>query len=129
MKVGVVIWNDAHSDEADSWVSISRRVDHEPFEVVTVGIILDSKTGKKRGHVSVAQSLTPSEFVDHVIHIPKAMVVEVIELFDIKVKDEAIELDSNRSNNGSRLSTKGRSKRRTRRARTRANNHQTSEDE
>lgn len=113
MRVGVVIWHDAHSDEADSWVSISRRVDHEPFEVVTVGIILDSKTGKKRGHVSVAQSLTPSEFVDHVIHIPKAMVVEVIELFDIKVKDEAIELDSNRSNTGSRLSAKGRSKRRT----------------
>jgi hypothetical protein len=129
MKVGIVIWNDAHSDEADSWLSISRRVDHSPFEVVTVGIILDSNSGKKRGHVSVAQSLTPSEYVDHVIHIPKAMIVEVIDLFDIEVTDETIKLDSKRSTNSGRLSTKSRTKRRTRRARTDATCQQTSEDQ
>ena len=129
MKAAIVIWNDAHSDDAVSWVSINERQDHAPFQVVTVGILLDSKTGRKRKHVSVAQSLTPSEYVDHVIHIPKQMIVEIIELFDIKVNNEEIELDSGRSEHRSRLSAKGRATRRARRARVDASSQQTTENE
>lgn len=113
MKVGIVIWHDAHADSAESWTSITPSTDDKPFEVVTVGIILDSKTGRKKGHVTVAQSLTQSEHVDHLIHIPKRMVVDIIELFEIGVSGETIELDTQRSTDRSRLSEKSRRTRRT----------------
>ena len=90
MRVGIVVWNDAHADISGSWVSIDDDVDVDPYQVVTVGIILDVDNGGKPGHVSVAQSITRDRFVDYTIHIPDAMVTSTTTLGEVKVEDGTI---------------------------------------
>lgn len=78
----LVKWRDAHSDFYGGWVH-EDSIDPEEFLVTTVGISL---TGVKPNHVSVGQSYA-SGMVDHVIHIPDAMVIEVIVLGTMEVED------------------------------------------
>lgn len=110
MKVAVVRWNDAHAD-VSGWSSIAGPHDRDPFQIVTVGILLDRKSGRKPGHVSIAQSLSEEAQVDSVLHVPKAMVVDVTELFEIGVTDGKI--NTHEAGRGDRglLSPTGRRKR------------------
>ena len=68
-----VIWADAHSDSA-GWTGVKDHVDEGEYLVHTMGWLLTDADGGKPGHVSVCQSYTPDEDVDHILHIPQAMV-------------------------------------------------------
>jgi hypothetical protein len=75
-----VIWKDAHAD-AYGWTDLADlERDHEPYVVESVGLLLSPGKGQKRKHVSIAQSLTIDGHVDSVLHIPKRMVLEVVNL-------------------------------------------------
>ena len=49
MKVVAVRWLDAHAD-VSGWTSMTGPHDPDPYEIVTIGIALDKKSGKKPGH-------------------------------------------------------------------------------
>jgi len=66
-----VVWLDAHGD-ADGWTEISD-LDPEPRRVTSVGLLLPTGEGGKRGHVTLAQSVDGAT-VDSVLHIPRGMV-------------------------------------------------------
>lgn len=72
-QVVAVRWHDAHADFAGTWVH-ENDIDDEPYEVITVGVQVESKSG----HVSVAQNRGQEGYYDHIIHIPEAMVQEVV---------------------------------------------------
>jgi hypothetical protein len=78
----IVTWHDAHGDTERSWLDISEpNLVDEPFVVNSVGWLLPESHGGKQGHVSLALSWSPADFVDMVLHIPEAMVqsVKVLE--------------------------------------------------
>ena len=110
MKVALVRWHDAHAD-VTGWGSLAGPHDRDPYQIVTFGILLDKKTGRKPGHVSVAQSLSQEGFIDSVLHVPKAMVVDVTELFEIGVEDGKISIDQTGRGDRGLLSSAGRRKR------------------
>lgn len=97
MKIAIVVWHDAHAIIDGSWTHLSELDDTDPYVVVSVGIILDEGRGGKPGHVSIAQSLTPDEFVDHVTHVPVAMVQRVMDLYEIGVEDGEVRVRTDRS--------------------------------
>lgn len=70
----LVTWRDAHSD-VDGWISIAD-IDPEPCICHSVGFLLEDV---KPDHVSLAQTHNDGR-VDSVIHIPRAMVLEVENL-------------------------------------------------
>jgi len=110
MKVVAVRWHDTHAD-VSGWVSLLGPHDKEPYEIVTIGIALDKKCGRKPGHVSIAQSLSQDGQVDSVLHVPKPMVKDVTELFEIGVDDGRINLDeTGRDDRGLISSTRRRSR-------------------
>lgn len=77
-RPAIVCWHDAHGDTERSWLDISEpNLIDEPFVVNSVGWLLPESHGGKSGHVSVALSWTPTDFVDMVLHIPEAMVQSV----------------------------------------------------
>ena len=115
MRVAIIIWHDAHADVSGEWKSLDDHDDTEPYEVVSVGIVLDRKHGGKKGHVSVAQSITRDRFVDYVTHIPNKMVVEQFDLYEIGVEDGKVNIDETRSKGHSGLSAARRRERRSRR--------------
>jgi len=129
MKVSIVIWHDAHADVSGEWKSLDDNDDLDPYEVVSVGIVLDRKQGGKRGHVSVAQSLTRDRFVDYVTHIPNKMVVEQFDLYEIGVEDGQVNIDETRGKDRDRVSSARRRTRSRRGARTRRNRQQTRKDD
>ena len=71
----VVVWHDAHADRAGGWV-LPTDIDNEPYRVTSVGWRIEPKPG----HVSLAQSIGDDGALDHIIHIPDGMVMEVTEL-------------------------------------------------
>jgi hypothetical protein len=76
LRLVVVLWRDAHAD-GDSWISVDD-IEDCPYIVESVGFVLESV---KAGHISLCQSLAADEgIVDHVIHIPNEMIVEVTDL-------------------------------------------------
>jgi hypothetical protein len=75
----IVIWHDAHAG-VQQWEHLDDLSDDEPYEVHTAGFLVTGKMGGKRNHVSVVQSYAVEGFVDSMIHIPKKMVVEIIQL-------------------------------------------------
>jgi len=80
----VVEWRDAHADPAGTWVQ-PEHVDQRPYTVTSVGFLLPEGEGGKPGHVSIAQSWgrmhgDPLEALDHVLHLPTAMVTSVVQL-------------------------------------------------
>lgn len=114
MKIVTVFWHDAHADAAYAWQTLESS-DHDPYLVATVGMLLEPKLGNKRGHVSICQSLTQDEFVDHIIHIPKAMVQTIVEIGEIGAEGGQIKFDEAGSNFVSRISSARRGKRSARR--------------
>jgi hypothetical protein len=76
-----VVWADAHSDSS-GWTS-KRDVIHEEGEylVHTIGWLLTEGEGGKENHVSLCQSYTPDEDVDHILHIPQGMVRKISRIF------------------------------------------------
>lgn len=69
-----VVWADAHSD-GDGWTPRDE-VGTEFCELLvkTCGWLLPAGEGGKDGHITVAQSITPHDDIDHIIHIPKGMI-------------------------------------------------------
>lgn len=72
-----IAWRDAHSSE--SWVAVDD-LDSEACIVESVGWVLRTGKGGKKGHVTIVQSLDPWGNVDHVLHIPTAMVVQMRQI-------------------------------------------------
>lgn len=78
MRLFVVLWRDAHAD-GDSWIGVDD-IEDAPYIVESVGFVLE---GVKSGHTSLCQSLADDDgVVDHVLHIPNEMIVDVINLRD-----------------------------------------------
>lgn len=69
----VVRWADAHAG-LEHWTPIDELEDDGEYIVESVGWLLAPDDGGKADHVTLAQSLTPDDQVDHVIHIPVSMV-------------------------------------------------------
>lgn len=73
-KIVVISWADAHANEQGSWVFIPDIVDKGDYIVTSVGVLLELGDGGQSGHVTIAQSLGPDEYADHLINIPNGMV-------------------------------------------------------
>lgn len=67
-----VVWADAHEGEG-SWSPLDPD-DQSEHLVHTVGMLITDDQGGKARHVTIAQSKSPNDFYDHVIHIPVAMI-------------------------------------------------------
>lgn len=93
MNYVCVIWHDAHA-AAVGWESVEELKDDEPYVVKSVGYQLTKDTGAKRGHVSLAQSLSTDLHVDSVIHIPKKMVQKIITLSETEMLNRQILTDA-----------------------------------
>ena len=73
-RMVIVTWLDAHADVA-GWMTLAD-IDPDPCIVYSVGFLLD---GVKTDHVSLCQSSSDGR-LDSVLHIPRAMVLEVENL-------------------------------------------------
>jgi len=82
VKPVLVIWHDAHAGTSQ-WTRLEEMDDDEPYEVFSVGFLLDRRLGGKAKHVSITQSWTPEACVDSVLHIPVKMVQKVIYLLEV----------------------------------------------
>lgn len=79
----LVVWRDAHADRSGSWLDLED-IDDEPYIVHSAGFLLRDV---KKNHVSIAQSLGADDgVVDHVLHVPKEMVIAVTSIELPKVK-------------------------------------------
>lgn len=76
----LVKWADAHAGPGH-WSELDD--DTDEHIVVTVGIQISEDDGGKPGHLTIAQSKSPDDFVDHVIYIPTGMVrtIEFLQPF------------------------------------------------
>lgn len=72
-----VTWLDAHSG-TDQWTQIDN-MDQDGCLVHTAGFLLPDC---KKGHITIYQSRTPNNDVDHVLHVPVAM-VQTIQTIDL----------------------------------------------
>ena len=106
MRVVLVTWHDAHAD-LNHWQHLDEMTDNDPYVVYTVGWELAVKRGGKTKHVSVAQSISPDDAVDSVIHIPKSMVVSLVVLHETDIENVKTPTVSNRSKHGAEVSDKG----------------------
>jgi hypothetical protein len=68
----MVKWADAHAGPGH-WDTLDPE-DTEEHIVVTVGLMVTQAEGGKPKHLTIAQSKTPDDFYDHIIHIPQGMV-------------------------------------------------------
>ena len=69
----LIVWADAHAGP-EQWSSLNEIEDDGEYLVHSIGWLLVTGEGGKDRHVSIAQSWTPTDDVDHVIHIPLGMV-------------------------------------------------------
>jgi len=74
----VILWADAHAGDGH-WATLDEDDTGEHI-VTTAGFIIHDDDGGKENHFTIAQSVSPDGFVDHVIHIPKAMMREMFGL-------------------------------------------------
>lgn len=72
-----ITWLDAHSG-TDQWTQADN-LDQDGCLVHTAGFLLPEA---KKGHVTIYQSRTPNNDIDHVLHIPVAM-VQTIQTIDL----------------------------------------------
>ena len=93
MNYVCVIWHDAHA-AAHGWEAADELRDDEPYVVKSVGWLLTKETGAKRGHVSVAQSVSIDNHIDSVIHIPKKMVKKTITLSETEMLNRQTLVDA-----------------------------------
>lgn len=68
----VVTWADTHSGGI-GWTQIDE-IDQEEYIVTTCGFLLPTCDGGKQNHLTIFQSITEDGDLDHVLHIPVAMV-------------------------------------------------------
>ncbi len=87
MNPVLVIWHDAHAGSG-TWEHLRDLEDDGNYVVRSVGYLIDAKKHGKKKHVSIAQSLSEVDCVDSVLHIPVAMVQQVINLVEETVKEE-----------------------------------------
>jgi len=71
----LIVWADAHQGEGH-WATLDED-DKEEHLVQTVGMLISTDAGGKPNHATIAQSKSPDEFYDHIIHIPNGMVRSV----------------------------------------------------
>lgn len=83
MKPVLVIWHDAHMGNS-TWEHLRDMEDDGPYVVRSMGYLIPVKNGGKKKHISVAQSWSEADCVDSVLHIPVAMVKQVIDLTEIQ---------------------------------------------
>ena len=86
IKLVVVVWRDAHSVD-DGWQWLDIPTESDPLTVTSVGWQLDGKHGGKRGHISIAQSVTDQRAICSILHIPKGMVDRITPLAEGEFKD------------------------------------------
>lgn len=79
-KIVLVTWADAHADQEGSWVHLPDIEDKGEYIVTSVGIVLEVGDGGQTGHLSIAQTVAPDDFADHIINIPNGMIRTLIEL-------------------------------------------------
>jgi len=75
-----VVWADAHAADIDTWTPLDDLLGAEAGEeylVVSVGWLV---VGSKPKHVTICQSHTADDHVDHVLHIPEGMVRRITTL-------------------------------------------------
>lgn len=83
MEVVQVIWADAHAGDNDSWVPVEElQEEGSEYIVTSVGWLI---VGAKDKHVTIAQSHTQDDQVDHVLHIPEGMVRRLTVLHALPV--------------------------------------------
>lgn len=70
-------WHDAHSGENDTWTPADEIEDAGPYLVKSIGWLI---SGVKAGHVTIAQSWTQDDQVDHLLHVPAGMVARCLSL-------------------------------------------------
>jgi photosystem II stability/assembly factor-like uncharacterized protein len=79
-KIVLVTWADAHADQEGSWVHIPDIEDKGDYIVTSVGILLEPGDGGQTGHVSLAQTVAPDDYADHIVNIPNGMVKNLLVL-------------------------------------------------
>ena len=67
-----ITWADTHSG-GTGWTPIGE-IDHEEYMIKSCGYILAVGDGGKENHVTIYQSRTEDDDLDHILHIPVAMV-------------------------------------------------------
>jgi hypothetical protein len=83
----LVIWHDAHAGSG-TWEHLRDLEDDGNYVVRSIGYLIDGKKHGKKKHISIAQSLSEADCVDSVLHIPVAMVQQVINLVEETIKEE-----------------------------------------
>lgn len=83
-KIVLVTWADAHANDEGSWVHIPDIEDKGDYIVQSVGILLEPGDGGQTGHVSLAQTVAPDEYADHIVNIPNGMVKNLLVLGETK---------------------------------------------
>lgn len=83
----VVVWADAHAGP-ERWTALEELDDDGEYLVESCGWLLPVDQGGKPDHVTLAQSLTPDEHVDHVIHIPVSMVRTIASITQRQVQSD-----------------------------------------
>jgi len=88
-----VTWADAHSDSS-GWTEAKELTDADEYLVHSVGWLLTETAGGKPKHITLCQSYTPDEDVDHVLYIPNGMVrhVTVLTSTDMALSDPQINI-------------------------------------
>lgn len=72
----ILVWADAHSD-GEGWTPRDEVGTDGELLVKSCGWLLPAGEGGKEGHVTIAQSITPHDDIDHIIHVPQGMVRSV----------------------------------------------------
>lgn len=78
-KAVMVVWADAHAGP-EQWSPRNEIEDDGEYMVQSIGWLLQIGEGGKDKHISLAQSWTQADDVDHVIHIPLGMVRSAVTL-------------------------------------------------
>lgn len=74
----LMLWADAHAGDGH-WATLDEDETGEHI-IETCGYLIREEDGGKASHFTIAQSVSPDGFVDHVIHIPQAMMRELFRL-------------------------------------------------
>lgn len=75
----IVRWADAHAG-TEHWTPLEELDDDGEYIVSSVGWLLPVDEGGKADHVTVVQSVTADDHVDHVLHIPVSMVRTLVSI-------------------------------------------------
>lgn len=78
-EMWLVEWADAHTAPHE-WVHIEDVAEDGEYIVRSIGWVLPPNKGGKEHHITLCQSWTPEDMVDHIVHIPVAMVRTVANL-------------------------------------------------